>query len=258
MNKPLDYIYTSAHEGLDPKALDLERIPKHVALIMDGNGRWAKARGKNRLSGHKAGIEAVRESIRMASDLGIRYLTIYSFSSENWKRPPEEVIGLMDLFAKTMLAEVAELHKEHVRVKTIGDLSMLPPKTRDAFKQAWETTKDNSGMTLVVAVNYGGRKEIVDAAAAFAQAAREAHERGEELECTEETFAKFLYTSDIPDPELLIRTSGEMRISNFLLWQIAYSEFVVTDVLWPDFDRYEFLRALLQYQGRDRRFGGVK
>ena len=258
MNKPLDYIYPSPPEGLDPKALDLKHIPKHVALIMDGNGRWAKARGKNRLSGHKAGIEAVRESIRMASDLGIRYLTIYSFSSENWKRPPEEVIGLMDLFAKTMLAEVAELHKEHVRVKTIGDLSMLPPKTRDAFKQAWETTKDNSGMTLVVAVNYGGRKEIVDAAAAFAQAAQEAHERGEELECTEETFAKFLYTSDIPDPELLIRTSGEMRISNFLLWQIAYSEFVVTDVLWPDFDRYEFLRALLQYQGRDRRFGGVK
>ena len=164
----------------------------------------------------------------------------------------------MDLFAKTMLAEVAELHKEHVRVKTIGDLSMLPPKTRDAFKQAWETTKDNSGMTLVVAVNYGGRREIVDAAAAFAQAAREARERGEELECSEETFAKFLYTSDIPDPELLIRTSGEMRISNFLLWQIAYSEFVVTDVLWPDFDRYEFLRALLQYQGSDRRFGGVK
>ena len=185
MNKPLDYIYPSPPEGLDPKALDLERIPKHVALIMDGNGRWAKARGKNRLSGHKAGIEAVRESIRMASDLGIRYLTIYSFSSENWKRPPEEVIGLMDLFAKTMLAEVAELHKEHVRVKTIGDLSMLPPKTRDAFKQAWETTKDNSGMTLVVAVNYGGRREIVDAAAAFAQAAREARERGEELECSE-------------------------------------------------------------------------
>lgn len=258
MNKPLDYIYPNPPLGLDPRALDLERIPQHVAIIMDGNGRWAKARGKNRLSGHKAGIEAVRESIRMASDLGIRYLTIYSFSSENWKRPPDEVIGLMDLFAKTMLAEVDELHEEHVRVMTIGDLSKLPPKTCDAFQQAWEKTKNNTGMTLVVAVNYGGRQEILDAAAAYARAVLAAHEQGEELECTEESFAQFLYTANIPDPELLIRTSGEMRISNFLLWQIAYSEFVVTDVLWPDFDRYEFLRALLEYQSRDRRFGGVK
>ena len=258
MNKPLDYIYPNPPEGLDPAALDLTRIPQHVASIMDGNGRWAKLRGKNRLSGHKAGIEAVRESIRMASDLGIRYLTIYSFSSENWKRPPEEVIGLMDLFATTMLAEVEELHKEHVCVKTIGDLSMLPPKTRAAFEEAWDMTKDNDGMTLVVAINYGGRKEIVDAAAAFANAAHQAMKAGERLECTEDTFAKFLYTADIPDPELLIRTSGEMRVSNFLLWQIAYSEFVVTPTLWPDFDRYEFLRALLEYQGRDRRFGGVK
>ena len=258
MNKPLDYIYPNPPLGLDPRVLDLERIPQHVAIIMDGNGRWAKARGKNRLSGHKAGIEAVRESIRMASDLGIRYLTIYSFSSENWKRPPDEVIGLMDLFAKTMLAEVDELHEEHVRVMTIGDLSKLPPKTRDAFQQAWEKTKNNTGMTLVVAVNYGGRQEILDAAAAYARAVLAAHEQGEELECTEENFAQFLYTANIPDPELLIRTSGEMRISNFLLWQIAYSEFVVTDVLWPDFDRYEFLRALLEYQSRDRRFGGVK
>ena len=258
MNKPLDYIYPNPPLGLDPRALDLEHIPQHVAIIMDGNGRWAKARGKNRLSGHKAGIEAVRESIRMASDLGIRYLTIYSFSSENWKRPPDEVIGLMDLFAKTMLAEVDELHEEHVRVMTIGDLSKLPPKTRDAFQQAWEKTKNNTGMTLVVAVNYGGRQEILDAAAAYARAVLAAHEQGEAFECTEENFAQFLYTANIPDPELLIRTSGEMRISNFLLWQIAYSEFVVTDVLWPDFDRYEFLRALLEYQSRDRRFGGVK
>lgn len=258
MNKPLSYIYPNPPAGLDPHLLDLTRLPQHVALIMDGNGRWARARGKNRLSGHKAGIQAVRESIRMASDLGIRYLTIYSFSSENWKRPPEEVIGLMDLFAKTMLAEVAELHEEHVRVKTIGDLSMLPPKTRSAFEQAWETTKNNTGMTLVVAVNYGGRAEIVDAAQAFAQEALKARDAGKVLECTEETFARFLYTRDIPDPELLIRTSGEMRVSNFLLWQIAYAEFVVTDVLWPDFDRYEFLRALLEFQGRNRRFGGVK
>ncbi len=258
MNKPLDYIYPHPPEGLDPALLDLDRIPQHVAVIMDGNGRWAKARGKNRLSGHKAGIEAVREAIRMASDLGIRYLTIYSFSSENWKRPLEEVIGLMDLFAKTMLAEVAELHTEQVRVKTIGDLSMLPSKTRAAFEQAWDMTKDNEGMTLVVAINYGARKEILDALGAFGKAAHEAQKRGEVLERTEENFAAFLSTAGMPDPDLLIRTSGEMRLSNFLLWQIAYAELVVTDVLWPDFDRYEFLRALLEYQSRDRRFGGVK
>ena len=259
MSKPLDYIYPNPPEGLDPTALDLDRIPQHVAIIMDGNGRWAKARGKNRLNGHKAGIEAVRDSIRMASDLGIRYLTIYSFSSENWKRPREEVVGLMDLFAKTMLAEVAELHKEHVRVKTIGDISVLPPKTRTAFEEAWETTKDNDGMTLQVAVNYGGRKEIMDAIGRYATSVHTSLKAGEvPVELNEETFAQFLDTAGAPDPELLIRTSGEMRVSNFLLWQIAYSEFVVTDVLWPDFDRYEFLRALLEYQGRDRRFGGVK
>lgn len=258
MNKPLSYIYPNPPSGLDPSALDVNRIPQHVAIIMDGNGRWARARGKNRLSGHKAGIEAVRESIRMASDVGIRYLTIYSFSSENWKRPPEEVMGLMDLFAKTMLVEVAELHTEHVRVTTIGNLSMLPPKTRNAFEQAWETTKNNTGMTLVVAVNYGGRAEIARAAASFAAAAVEAHEQGKQLECTEDAFAQFLYTTHIPDPELIIRTSGEVRLSNFLLWQSAYSEFVATDCLWPDFNRYEFLRALLEYQGRSRRFGGVK
>ena len=259
MNKSLDYIYPNPPEGLDPALLDLERIPQHVAIIMDGNGRWAKARGKNRLSGHKAGIEAVRESIRMASDLGIRYLTIYSFSSENWKRPREEVLGLMDLFAKTMLAEVEELHKERVRVKTIGDISVLPSKTRAAFEEAWETTKNNDGMTLQVAVNYGGRKEIMDAISRYAASVHTTLKAGETpVELTEETFGQFLDTAGAPDPELLIRTSGEMRVSNFLLWQIAYSEFVVTDVLWPDFDRYEFLRALLEYQGRDRRFGGVK
>lgn len=259
MSKPLDYIYPNPPSGLDPRDLDLQRIPQHVALIMDGNGRWAKKRMLNRLKGHKAGIEAVRESIRMASDLGIRYLTIYSFSTENWKRPTEEVVGLMDLFAKTMLAEVDGLHEEHVRVKTIGDLSMLPQETRDAFDEAWEKTKDNDGMTLLVAVNYGSRQEIVDAMHAYMAAAHEAARAGEEIpELSQETLGDYLYTAGIPDPELLIRTSGEVRVSNFLLWQIAYSEFVVTDVLWPDFDRYEFLRCLLEYQGRDRRFGGVK
>ena len=259
MSKPLDYIFPNPPQGLNPGDLDQNRIPQHVALIMDGNGRWAKKRGWKRLRGHKAGIEAVRESIRMASDLGIRYLTIYSFSSENWSRPQDEVVGLMDLFAKTMLAEVDGLHEEHVRVKTIGDLTALPADTRDAFDEAWEKTKDNDGMTLVVAVNYGSRNEILHAVERYMEDAGTALEHGVEPEpLTEQALSDRMMTAGIPDPDLLIRTSGEMRVSNFLLWQIAYTELVVTDVLWPDFDRYEFLRALLQYQGRDRRFGGVK
>lgn len=226
---------------------------------MDGNGRWAKKRALNRLKGHKAGIEAVRETIRCTSDLGVRYLTIYSFSTENWKRPQEEVVGLMDLFAKTMLAEVDGLHEEHVRVKTIGDLSLLPEETREAFEKAWEKTKNNTGMTLVVAVNYGSRQEILRAVNRCAEevAARTADGLAPK-EFSAEDFERGLYTAGMPDPDLVIRTSGEVRLSNFLLWQVAYSEFVVTDVLWPDFDRYELLRCLLEFQGRDRRFGAVK
>ncbi len=259
MNKPLDYIFPAPPSDVDLGALDVDRIPEHIAVIMDGNGRWAKKRALNRLRGHKAGIEAVRETIRCASDLGVRYLTIYSFSTENWKRPEDEVVGLMDLFAKTMLAEVDGLHEEHVRVMTIGDLSVLPAETREAFDEAWEKTRDNDGMTLVVAVNYGSRQEILRACeGCMREAVLVAEETGEVIVPTEELFERGLYTCGIPDPDLLIRTSGEMRLSNFLLWQIAYSEFVVTDVLWPDFDRYELLRCLLEYQGRDRRFGAVK
>ena len=236
--------------------LDQARIPEHVAVIMDGNGRWAKKRALNRLKGHKAGIEAVRETIRCASDLGIRYLTIYSFSTENWNRPQEEVVGLMDLFAKTMLQEVDELNQENVRVMTIGDLSILPAETRDAFDEAWTKTHENTGMTLMVAINYGGRQELLHAVQhCVCEAVRKAEETGEVLKVTSELFEQGLYTAGVPDPELLIRTSGELRVSNFLLWQIAYTEFVSTPVLWPDFDRYEFLRCLLEYQGRERRFG---
>ena len=259
MNKPLDYIFPSPPADLDPTKLDPARIPQHIAVIMDGNGRWAKKRALNRLRGHKAGIEAVRETIRCASDVGVRYLTIYSFSTENWKRPQDEVVGLMDLFAKTMLAEVDGLDEENVRVRTIGDLSALPQETREAFDKAWEQTRDNTGMTLLVAVNYGAREEIMRAAkACMRYAVVESEERGELPELTEEIFERGLYTADVPDPDLVIRTSGEMRISNFLLWQIAYSEFHCTDVLWPDFNRYDLLRALLDFQGRDRRFGAVK
>lgn len=259
LNKPLEYIFPNPPADVDPTLLDVEAVPRHVAVIMDGNGRWAKERGKNRLFGHKAGIEAVRETIRCASDLGVRYLTIYSFSSENWKRPQDEVIGLMNLFATTMLAEVDALHEEQVRVMTIGRTDALPKKTREAFASAWEKTKNNDGMTLVVAVNYGGRVELLDAMRSYMDEAHQALREGRvPQELTEEVFAQHLYTVDIPDPDLLIRTSGEMRVSNFLLWQIAYSEFVCTEVLWPDFSRYEFLRALLEFQGRDRRFGAVK
>ena len=253
-HKPIDEIFPNPPEGLERALLDETRIPKHVAVIMDGNGRWAKKRALNRLKGHKAGIEAVRETIRAASDSGVEFLTIYSFSTENWKRPDEEVEGLMNLFAKTMLAEVDGLHEEHVRVMTIGDISRLPKETRDAFDDAWNKTKGNDGMTLLVAVNYGSRQEILHA---VQQIVDEARETGVAPQIDEALFERGLYTAGIPDPELLIRTSGEMRISNFLLWQLAYTEIYVTDVLWPDFNRYEFLRALLDYQGRDRRFGAV-
>ena len=258
MNKTFEYIFPEVPDDIDVAAFDAARVPVHVAVIMDGNGRWAKQRAFNRLRGHKAGIEAVRETIRAASDMGVRYLTIYSFSTENWKRPEEEVTGLMDLFAKTMLAEVDGLHEEQVRVMTIGDMSALPAETREAFDEAWEKTRDNDGMTLVVAVNYGGRQEIMRAAEEFARRAVNAAANGEPVpELSESMFEQGLYTYGIPDPELIIRTSGELRLSNFMLWQAAYSEFVSSPVLWPDFDRYELLRCLIDYQARDRRFGGV-
>lgn len=258
LNKPLDEIFPHLPDGLDASLLNVDAVPKHVAVIMDGNGRWAKKRALNRLRGHKAGIEAVRETIRCASDLGVRYLTIYSFSTENWKRPEEEVDGLMDLFAQTMLAEVDGLHEEGVRVTTIGAMEALPRETREAFEEAQAKTSANEGMTLVVAINYGGRDEIVRALNACMREAKEAASAGDAWPTIDESaVASHLYTAGIPDPEVVIRTSGEMRLSNFLLWQAAYAEFVVSPVLWPDFDRYELLRCLLDYQSRERRFGGV-
>lgn len=257
-NKPLTEIFPKPPAGLDPAMVREEHVPAHIAVIMDGNGRWAKKRALNRLNGHKAGIEAVRETIRAASDLGVRYLTIYSFSTENWKRPIDEVDGLMNLFAKTMLAEVDGLDEENVRVMTIGDLSVLPSDTREAFQRAWEQTRANTGMTLLVAVNYGSRQEILQAAQALVDEALAASSAGQgRTALSEQDLAGKLYTAGVPDPDLVIRTSGELRISNFLLWQIAYSEIYVTDVLWPDFNRYELLRAVLDFQARNRRFGGV-
>lgn len=250
MRKTFDYIFPEVPSDIDLGRFDENKVPKHIGVIMDGNGRWAKKRALNRLNGHKAGIEAVRETIRTSNDVGVDYLTIYSFSTENWKRSDEEVAGLMNLFAKTMLAEVDELDDENVRVVTIGDLSKLPPDTQAAFDKAIKQTENNTGLTLVVALNYGGRDEILRAVNACVS---------EGLgRIDEDALEKHLDTHDIPDPELIIRTSGEMRLSNFLLWQVAYSEFVVTDCLWPDFDRYELLRCLIEFMSRDRRFGNAK
>ncbi|MGI6221032.1 MAG: isoprenyl transferase [Coriobacteriales bacterium] len=242
-------------DDIDISEYDPERIPTHVAIIMDGNGRWAKQRGLPRSKGHEAGIEGVRAAIRTASDLGVRYLTIYSFSTENWNRPREEVEMLMELFAVTMMAEVDGLHEEGVRVELIGDMSVLPDDTREAFTSAIAKTHGNDGMTLVMAVNYGSRAEIVRAVRSLAADASAGEFAPEDID--EQMIASRLYTANIPDPDLVIRTSGEMRISNFLLWQIAYSEFYVTDILWPDFDKYELLRAVLSFQHRNRRYGKV-
>ena len=251
----LEEIFPEPPVGLDREALDLDRVPEHVAVIMDGNGRWAKARGLERGEGHKAGVRAVRELITTCNDVGVRYLTIYSFSTENWKRPNDEVKGLMSLFAETMSAQIKGLMAEGVRIKLLGRIEDLPLATRTVLTGAAAASEKNTGMTLAIAVNYGSRMEIADAARALAQDVADGKLAPEQVD--EDALAARLYSADMPDPDLLIRTSGEMRLSNFLLWQLAYSEFYVTDVLWPDFDRYELLRALLSYQGRDRRFGKV-
>lgn len=251
----LAQIFPEPPAGLDAGALDLSSVPQHVAIIMDGNGRWATSRGLERGDGHKAGIRAVREAITTCNDVGVRYLTIYSFSTENWKRPKDEVKGLMSLFAETMSAELRGLLSEGVRIKLLGRVEDLPLATRTVFSKAQAASASNTGMTLAIAVNYGSRMEIADAARALARDA--AAGKIDPASIDEGVFASRLYTADMPDPDLLIRTSGELRLSNFLLWQLAYSEFYVTDVLWPDFDRYELLRALLSYQQRNRRFGKV-
>lgn len=234
--------------------LDFDSVPRHVAVIMDGNGRWAAARNLPRVAGHRAGAKAVRELIAAAIELGIEYLTIYSFSSENWSRPPEEVSGLMRLFVEVLERELANLEKMRVRVLVSGELDDLPADTADAFRSTIARTAGNRALTLVVALNYGGRAEILRAVRDIADRVRSAELDLEDI--TESTFAEHLYVPGIPDPDLLVRTSGEMRVSNFLLWQIAYSEIWVTDTLWPDFDRYDVLRALADYQSRERRFGG--
>lgn len=234
--------------------LDVERTPRHIAIIMDGNGRWAAKRGLPRIAGHRAGAKAVREVIAAAIELDVRYLTIYSFSSENWSRPDDEVSGLMSLFVEVLEREMTNLSKMNVRVLVAGRREGLPEATRAAFDRCEAQTSANTGLTLIVALNYGGRAEITDAVRAIARDVAAGALSPDDI--AEETIAERLYSAGVPDPDLLIRTSGEMRISNFLLWQLAYTEFWVTETFWPDFDRHELLRGILEYQKRDRRYGG--
>ncbi len=234
--------------------LDIHRIPRHVAIIMDGNGRWAAKRGLPRLAGHRAGAKAVREAIAASIELGVDYLTIYSFSSENWSRPSDEVFGLMRLFVEVLERELANLERMHVRVLVIGDLDAVPTDTAEAFRRCMRRTAKNDGLTLVVALNYGGRAEIVEAARSLAADVGEKRMAPEDID--DAAFASRLATAGCPDPDLVIRTSGELRVSNFLLWQIAYSELWVTSVLWPDFGKTDLLKAVVDYQRRSRRYGG--
>lgn len=233
----------------------LQAIPRHVAVIMDGNGRWAKARHLPRAAGHRKGMEAVRLVVRAAGELGIEYLTLFGFSSENWKRPEEEVSDLMGLLRLYLRREARELHQQGVRVMVIGDRARLAPDIRDSLHEIETLTRNNPGLTLIIALSYGGRDEIVQAARRMAESVRAGEMTPEQI--TEETFAVRLFTHGIPDPDLLIRTSGEKRISNFLLWQLAYTEFVFVKTLWPDFDRDALVAALGEYGRRERRYGAV-
>ena len=230
--------------------------PRHVAIIMDGNGRWAEARGLPRTLGHKSGVEAVRRAVRAAADFGIEYLTIYSFSTENWSRPATEVGFLLDLLRRFILQDVAELHKSGVCIKIIGDREALSGDLRTLIEDAERLTANNSALTLVVAFNYGSKQEIAKAVQAIAHEVQSGALAPDSI-CAG-TISKHLETASMPDPDLLIRTSGEQRISNFLLWQCAYAELVFVEDLWPDFTRETFERALAEYAKRDRRYGGLK
>jgi len=229
--------------------------PSHVAIIMDGNGRWAQARGKPRLFGHRAGAERVREIVRACPDLGVRYLTLYAFSTENWKRAPSEVQGLMALFRRFIRSETEELVREGVRVRFIGDRAPLNPKLARMMAELEAATRDNFTLNLTVALNYGARDEIARAMTRFARAAAEGRVDPETQD--PEALRPFLDTADLPDPDLVVRTSGETRVSNFLLWQSAYAEYEFTPVCWPDFCRDEFSRVLARFGTRERRFGAV-
>jgi undecaprenyl diphosphate synthase len=242
---------TTPHLNAEAKA----SLPRHVAVIMDGNGRWAKQRGLPRIEGHRQGAESARTIIRTAGELGIKYLTLYAFSAENWNRPKDEVAALMKYLVHYLKTETPELNKNNVRLEVIGQIYRLPENVQAHLNKSIAALARNSGLTLVMALSYGSRIEIVDAVRGIAEEVK----RGklDPADITEQVFARHLYTRNIPDPDLLIRTSGEMRVSNFLLWQISYAELVITPTLWPDFRKPQFFAALEEYARRHRRFGGV-
>lgn len=246
--------FKKAKEG-NKNYTELKKIPEHVALIMDGNGRWAKKRGLARVKGHYEGMQTVKKITKFASKLNIKYLTLYAFSTENWSRPKQEVSYLMDLPEKMFSSFMPELMENNVQINVIGDINGLPENTQKAVNNAIEETKNNTGLKLIFALNYGSKKEILDGVKNIAQLVKEDKISLDDI--NDELLSSNLYTKDYPDPDLLIRTSGEQRISNFLLWQIAYSEFLFVDVAWPDFTEDEFYKALLVYQNRDRRYGGL-
>ncbi|WP_267383955.1 polyprenyl diphosphate synthase [Cyanobacterium sp. uoEpiScrs1] len=238
-----------------PTDLDQIRLPKHVAIIMDGNGRWAKLRGLPRMMGHQRGVDTLKDLLRCCRDWRIPALTAYAFSTENWGRPLEEVKFLMTLFERVLRRELREMMEENVRISFVGNLEVLPPSLQLEINRSMNDTQDNTGIQFTVATNYGGRQEIIQACQTIAIQVQKGLLTPEEI--NESLFERYLYTSGITHPDLLIRTSGEMRISNFLLWQLAYAEIYVTQTLWPDFNREEFYKALLAYQQRERRFGKV-
>lgn len=232
-----------------------EKLPIHLAIIMDGNGRWAKMRGEHRIIGHQNGVEAVRQTVEAAGELGISYLTLYAFSTENWNRPKDEVLGLMSLLVEAIENETPTLMKNNVRLQAIGDLASLPVEVRDKLEGTISNTSNNSGLTLVLALSYSSRWEIVNAVKNIASQVKNGDVSLDDIDS--DLFSNHLTTKGIPDPEFLIRTSGENRISNFLLWQIAYSELYFTELFWPDFNKEELYKALLNYQNRERRFGKI-
>ena len=240
---------------MNKEKLDLNNIPQHVAIIMDGNGRWAKKHGEDRVFGHISGVKSIRNVLEAALEIGVKYLTLYAFSTENWDRPKEEVDALMNLLVKTLLDQVEELNKNEVRLKAIGNLEKLPENARELLNQSFERTKMNDKITLTLALSYSSKWEITKAAQKLAEKVQQ----GELLpkNITETLVENALTTKGMPNPELLIRTSGELRISNFLLWQLAYAEFYFTDELWPDFNKESFFNSIYDYQSRERRFGKI-
>lgn len=240
---------------IDKNQIDKNKVPKHIAIIMDGNGRWAKQQGENRLFGHQFGVESVREALEGAREIGVQYLTLYAFSTENWNRPKEEVDGLMALFVKSLAQNIGELHEKGVRLMAIGNIKGLPLDCQNELQQSVDKTANNQDINLVLALNYSSKWEIVDAIKNISQ--KVALGSIQENQINEQLVSDYLTTTNIPDPELMIRTSGERRISNFLLWQMAYTEFYFTAVLWPDFTRNCLYEAVCDYQNRERRFGMV-